>query len=95
MFSLLQYLSYVEPVNRIHRNDVAVEKAQVLAREHGIQASAYKVDGKRTVGAPCTQRRCQNAKLKSAVSESIQVSETITKVVTDFGKIDVFIANAG
>ncbi|KGO55744.1 Glucose/ribitol dehydrogenase [Penicillium expansum] len=53
--------------------DVAIEKAQVLAKEHGIQASAYKVD----------------------VSESIQVSETITKVVTDFGKIDVFIANAG
>jgi NAD(P)-dependent dehydrogenase (short-subunit alcohol dehydrogenase family) len=37
----------------------------------------------------------QNAKLSPAVSESTQVSETITKVVADFGKIDVFVANAG
>ncbi|KAK9318761.1 hypothetical protein V1517DRAFT_100111 [Lipomyces orientalis] len=32
---------------------------------------------------------------KVNVSESTQVSETIAKVVQDFGKIDVFIANAG
>ncbi|KAK9350451.1 hypothetical protein V1523DRAFT_429021 [Lipomyces doorenjongii] len=32
---------------------------------------------------------------KVDVSESTQVSETIAKVVEDFGKIDVFIANAG
>jgi sorbose reductase len=30
-----------------------------------------------------------------AVSESTQVSETIAKVAQDFGKIDVFVANAG
>ncbi|KAJ5458489.1 Glucose/ribitol dehydrogenase [Penicillium sp. IBT 31633x] len=54
-------------------NDVAVERAHALKKEHGIKASAYKVD----------------------VSESTQVSETIAKVVEDFGKIDVFIANAG
>ncbi|CAP94001.1 Pc16g13310 [Penicillium rubens Wisconsin 54-1255] len=53
-------------------NDVAIEKAQVLAKEHDVKASAYKVD----------------------VSESTRVSETITKVVADFGKIDVFVANA-
>lgn len=29
------------------------------------------------------------------VSESAQVQETLAKVVQDFGKIDVFIANAG
>lgn len=54
-------------------NDAAIEKAQVLAKAHGVKSFAYKVD----------------------VSEPIQVSQTITKVVTDFGKIDVFIANAG
>jgi NAD(P)-dependent dehydrogenase (short-subunit alcohol dehydrogenase family) len=31
----------------------------------------------------------------SIVSDSTQVSETIAKVAKDFGKIDVFVANAG
>jgi NADP-dependent 3-hydroxy acid dehydrogenase YdfG len=31
----------------------------------------------------------------SLVSNSDQVQSTITKVVEDFGKIDVFVANAG
>ncbi|CAI7566982.1 unnamed protein product [Penicillium bialowiezense] len=54
-------------------NDVAIEKAQNLAKEHNIKTFAYKVD----------------------VSESTQVQETIAKVAQDFGKIDVFVANAG
>ncbi|OGE52376.1 hypothetical protein PENARI_c010G05357 [Penicillium arizonense] len=54
-------------------NNVAIEKAQDLEKQHGVKASAYKVD----------------------VSDSTQVSETIAKVVKDFGKIDVFVANAG
>ncbi|KAJ5997831.1 hypothetical protein N7499_005775 [Penicillium canescens] len=54
-------------------NNVAIEKAQELEKQHGIKASAYKVD----------------------VSDSTQVSETIAKVVKDFGKMDVFVANAG
>lgn len=29
------------------------------------------------------------------VSDSTQVSQTMEKVVEDFGKIDVFVANAG
>ncbi|KAJ5312167.1 hypothetical protein PENANT_c011G11661 [Penicillium antarcticum] len=54
-------------------NDVAIEKAKELEKQHRIKASAYKVD----------------------VSDSTQVSETIAKVVKDFGKFDVFVANAG
>ncbi|KAJ5872690.1 Glucose/ribitol dehydrogenase [Penicillium soppii] len=54
-------------------NDVAIEKAKVLAQEHNVMASSYKVD----------------------VSDSTQVSESIAKVAKDFGKIDVFVANAG
>lgn len=33
--------------------------------------------------------------LSDAVSESTQVSSTMERVVEDFGKIDVFVANAG
>jgi hypothetical protein len=44
-------LLYVIGINRINRNDVAIEKAQILAKEHGVKASAYKVDGKQTVDA--------------------------------------------
>lgn len=40
------------------------------------------------------QSRRDNSNVK-VVSESTQVQETLAKVVQDFGKIDVFIANAG
>lgn len=33
--------------NVVGRNDVAIEKAQNLAKEHNIKTSAYKVDGER------------------------------------------------
>lgn len=48
-FSFIQYISYVYLVNHVNRNDVAIEKAQVLVKEHGIKAFAYKVDGKRSL----------------------------------------------
>jgi NADP-dependent 3-hydroxy acid dehydrogenase YdfG len=44
---------------------------------------------------------CAHHKLTSSlltcfiVSQADQVSSTISKVVEDFGKIDVFVANAG
>ncbi|KAH7353858.1 short-chain dehydrogenase [Plectosphaerella cucumerina] len=54
-------------------NPAAVERAENLAKAHGVKTSAYKVD----------------------VSDSTQVQSTIQAVVKDFGKIDVFVANAG
>ncbi|KAL4908302.1 hypothetical protein BDW74DRAFT_147226 [Aspergillus multicolor] len=54
-------------------NDAAIEKAEKLAKEHGVKAVAYKVD----------------------VSDPEAVQSTIASVVKDFGKIDVFVANAG
>ncbi|KAL1848748.1 hypothetical protein Plec18170_007759 [Paecilomyces lecythidis] len=54
-------------------NDAAVKKAEALAKTHGIQAVAYKVD----------------------ISDPQQVKKTIADVVRDFGRIDVFVANAG
>ncbi|KAK9365566.1 hypothetical protein V1509DRAFT_372597 [Lipomyces kononenkoae] len=39
--------------------------------------------------------KIKTAAYKVDVSESTQVSETIAKVVQDFGRIDVFVANAG
>lgn len=49
----------------IHRNDVAIEKAQVLAKEHDIKASAYKVDGKRTVGTSEVHAHKKNTEMLS------------------------------
>ncbi|KAJ3544791.1 hypothetical protein NM208_g2860 [Fusarium decemcellulare] len=54
-------------------NDVAIEKAQNLSKQHRVKTSAYKVD----------------------VSDSQQIQDTLEAVVKDFGKIDVYVANAG
>ncbi|KAI9148960.1 putative NADP-dependent mannitol dehydrogenase [Paramyrothecium foliicola] len=54
-------------------NDAAIQKAEGLAKQHGVKTSAYKVD----------------------VSNPEQVQSTIAKIVADFGRIDVFVANAG
>ncbi|RBQ76583.1 hypothetical protein FVER14953_10438 [Fusarium verticillioides] len=54
-------------------NDAAVEKARLLSEQHGIKASAYKVD----------------------VSDSQQIQDALKAVLEDFGKIDVYVANAG
>ncbi|PYI23526.1 short chain dehydrogenase [Aspergillus violaceofuscus CBS 115571] len=54
-------------------NNVAVEKAEVLARDHGIKAVAYQVD----------------------VSDPEKIHAALSDVIRDFGKIDVFVANAG
>ncbi|KAJ5488791.1 NADP-dependent mannitol dehydrogenase [Penicillium diatomitis] len=63
-------------------NDAAIGKAQQLASTHNIQAAAYKVDG-------------EDSPFWEDVSDATQVSQTIDKVVNDFEKIDVFVANAG
>ncbi|KAL4892736.1 hypothetical protein BDV59DRAFT_179655 [Aspergillus ambiguus] len=54
-------------------NDIAIEKAQGLAKLHGVKTAAYKVN----------------------VSDAEAVQKCIADVVKDFGKIDVFVANAG
>ncbi|KAJ4203172.1 hypothetical protein NW767_005283 [Fusarium falciforme] len=54
-------------------NTAAIDRAQDLVNQHGVKATAYKVD----------------------VSDVSQVQETLQTVLKDFGKIDVFIANAG
>ncbi|UPL02329.1 hypothetical protein LCI18_013263 [Fusarium solani-melongenae] len=54
-------------------NTAAVDRAQDLVNQHGVKATAYKVD----------------------VSDVSQVQETLQIVLKDFGKIDVFVANAG
>ncbi|KAI9043764.1 short chain dehydrogenase [Aspergillus affinis] len=54
-------------------NDIAVQKAESLAKTHGVKTSAYKVD----------------------VSNAEAIQKAIFDVVKDFGKIDVFVANAG
>ncbi|KEY66072.1 hypothetical protein S7711_08890 [Stachybotrys chartarum IBT 7711] len=54
-------------------NDVAIQRANDLARQHGVRTAAYKVD----------------------VSNVEAVQATMAKVVEDFGRLDVFVANAG
>ncbi|ETS64429.1 l-xylulose reductase [Moesziomyces aphidis] len=54
-------------------NDVAIQKAEQLAKTHSIRAKAY---------------QCE-------VSQVDHVRACIDKVVADFGRIDVFVANAG
>ncbi|KAJ4142209.1 hypothetical protein NW765_016458 [Fusarium oxysporum] len=54
-------------------NEAAIEKARLLSEQHGIKASAYKVD----------------------VSDSQQIQDALKAVLDDFGKIDVYVANAG
>ncbi|OOF98222.1 hypothetical protein ASPCADRAFT_164614 [Aspergillus carbonarius ITEM 5010] len=54
-------------------NDIAIQKAELLAQAHGVKTVPYKVD----------------------ISDSEQVKKSIEDVVRDFGRIDVFIANAG
>jgi sorbose reductase len=54
-------------------NDAAIQRAEDLAKQHGVKTQAYKVD----------------------VSNASDVQATIAKIVADFGKLDVFVANAG
>ncbi|KAK0945719.1 hypothetical protein LTR29_002831 [Friedmanniomyces endolithicus] len=54
-------------------NDAAIAKGEQLAKAHGVQVKAYKVE----------------------VTDAAKVEQTISEVVKDFGKLDVFVANAG
>lgn len=54
-------------------NSSAIQKAESLAKEHGVTAKAYQVD----------------------VTSAENVKNAIEQVVKDFGKLDVFVANAG
>ncbi|KAF5715149.1 Sorbitol utilization SOU1 [Fusarium mundagurra] len=62
-------------------NSAAIEKARLLSEQHGIKASAYKVDG----GYFSLDR-----------AEPLAAANTnVSAVLDDFGKIDVYVANAG
>lgn len=75
----------------VSSNDAAIERAQKLQSQHGIKASAYKVDGMlcsfAVLSVPLT-----NATIVSNVE---QVQNTMVLTEQHFGKIDVFVANAG
>lgn len=72
---------------------MALKKSQTLAETHQIKAIAYKVDG---ACVQCPQLYFgPGANSDTSVSESSQVQDIIAQVVRDFGKIDVFVANAG
>lgn len=72
-------------------NDAAIERAKELQSQHGIRASAYKVDG----------MVCSSFVLPITVINTItvsnvdQVQKTMSQTEKDFNKIDVFVANAG
>ncbi|TRX94645.1 hypothetical protein FHL15_004417 [Xylaria flabelliformis] len=61
-----------------------------LAEVHGLKTSAYKVDSK---GITYSAARCKT-KQHALVSNPQEVQDGIKKVMEDFGRIDVFIANA-
>jgi NAD(P)-dependent dehydrogenase (short-subunit alcohol dehydrogenase family) len=73
------------------RNDVAIQKAKDLGTLHNVKTATYKVDGE----SVDTQALNTGMLILNTVSVSTDVQETIAKVVQDFGKIDVFVANAG
>ncbi|OOQ88025.1 Sorbose reductase SOU1 [Penicillium brasilianum] len=73
-------------------NEAAIQKSHELADQHKIKSAAYKVDGKPT---SIFEAKVASNSLFGVVSESTQVSKAMEKVVEDFGKIDVFVANAG
>lgn len=74
------------------RNDVAIEKAESLGDTYKIKAVAYKVDG---VALCICLEHLHLVLMDSLVSQAGQVSAGINRAVEDFGKIDVFVANAG
>lgn len=74
----------------VRSNPAAKEKSASLANEHGIKAVAYKVDGKGCI-AHSTKRFAD----PMIVTVAEEVEKNVARVVQDFGKIDVFIANAG
>lgn len=74
------------------RNDIAVTKAESLAQTHGIKAVAYKVDSALSL---ISLLGLSFELTGPTVSDSEQVKETIAAVVRDFGRINVFVANAG
>lgn len=88
-----------------HSNEIAVQKAEEVAKTHGVKTKAYKVDGKLYpdswffMGENYIEGGWGLFKTDMEglylVSNSEQVEKTISAVVADFGKIDIFVANAG
>ena len=79
-------------VNNVSSNDMAVSKAESLSQEHNVKATAYKVDGESPNPGLLSLGSHTDREL---VSNPDTVQSKIQEVVNDFGKLDVFIANAG
>lgn len=79
-------------VNNVSSNDMAVSKAESLSQEHNVKATAYKVDGESPNPGLLSLGSHTDREL---VSNPDTVQSKILEVVSDFGKLDVFIANAG
>lgn len=76
----------------VGRNDIAVKKAEALAQTHGIKTAAYKVDSALSL---ISLLGLSFELIGPTVSDAEQVKQTIAAVVRGFGRIDVFVANAG
>ena len=83
-------MKHYKSTERNYRNDRAVRKSQELASMHGIKTTANKVDGNSILFGPSSPSL--NLIL---VSNAESVQNTLSQVVKDFGKIDIFVANAG
>lgn len=74
------------------RNEAAIQKADALAKAHGVKATAYKANG---ISPTKSQAVKQVDLTHSEVSDWTQVQNVVAEVAKDFGRIDVFVANAG
>lgn len=72
------------------RNDAAIKRGEELTRDHGVKTVAYKVDSKFF-----SSIFPYGSLLRRAVSSPEEVQKAVGDVVKDFGRIDVFVANAG
>lgn len=79
--------------NRSHRNEAAIQHAETLAKMHNVKTVAYKVNG--NLPPPPLECQLPRANMCSKVSNSDQVQAGIAEVLKEFGRIDVFVANAG
>ncbi|KAK1807485.1 hypothetical protein LTR12_018170 [Friedmanniomyces endolithicus] len=68
-------------------NDAAIAKGEQLAKAHGVRVKAFVVWD--------TYLYAQKQFYRVEVTDAAKVEQTISEVVKDFGKLDVFVANAG
>ncbi|KAF4125515.1 sorbose reductase [Geosmithia morbida] len=77
-----------------NRNDAAIERAEEISNTHGVKASAYKVNGGFTHSRAVEVDPYADTSVMP-VSKAEEVGKMVADIVKDYGKIDVFVANAG